>query len=93
MAVDLRLIREMGDGSLALKANVTRAQALTMIAVAYFGDDSIAATEGANAPTGFGDDAPIAAWARPAISYTLRQDIVSLSDHANLGPNEAKERE
>jgi len=92
VAVQYGLIKGTADNRFAPKANVTRVQALTMIARALVGDAGLAAMPGASSRTGFSDDASIQSWARPAVNYCLQQGIVSLSDHSNLQPDKPSTR-
>jgi len=90
-AVQAGLINGMGDNTFAPAANVTRAQALTIIARALAGD-ALGSAEEWEGPTGFADDADIQPWARAAINYCIEQVIVGPADYASLEPNKASTR-
>jgi len=87
-AVKGGLITGMEDNSFAPADELTRAQAVTMIARFLAGGDDLAAMPGAASRTEFVDDALIPGWARPAINYALDLEIVRLSDDSEFGPNE-----
>jgi len=80
------LIRGVGANAFAPKIEVTREQALTMIARALVGEEALASMQGGYAGTGFDDDLSIQSWARPAVNYCLQQGIVSTSDYGSLAP-------
>lgn len=91
-AVEKGLIAGMGNNMFAPRANVTRAQALTMIARVFMGDEALTSMAGANSPTGFTDDWLIPGWARPAVNYALNREIVSIKDFRNLAPDQYSSR-
>ncbi len=92
VAVEKGLIAGLGNNMFAPRANVTRAQALTMIARVFMGDEALTAMAGANSPTGFADDWLIPGWARPAVNYALNREIVSIRDFRNLAPDQYSSR-
>lgn len=85
-AIENDWIKGTSDGLLAPKANITRAEALVMISRALAREMDLGTLEGANSRTGFGDDAAIPTWARPAVNYALQLGIAGLDDGTNLEP-------
>lgn len=91
-AVRRDLVQGVGNNRFAPKANVTRAQALTMIARALVGDAFLATLKEKPFAAGFADDALVPDWARPAVMLSVTEGIISLEDHAYLEPGKDSTR-
>lgn len=92
VAASRGLVNGVGNNLFDPKANVTRAQALTMIARALVGDAYLSELGKTPFSAGFTDDSLVPDWARAAVMLSVSEGIVGVHDYSHLEPQRASTR-